>query len=122
MRSFVQLSVVAFISITICGCGGNRWESQIKRMISNMNEMCDALESGKRDNILSAIQKMEGLAREFKDNKPDAEEEKRLMEKYKPELEKIQKRMMTAIPKAQAAGVFKMEDMQGIGNAMRNMK
>lgn len=87
-----------------------------------MNEMCDALESGKRDNILSAIQKMEGLAREFKDNKPDAEEEKRLMEKYKPELEKIQKRMMTAIPKAQAAGVFKMEDMQGIGNAMRNMK
>ncbi len=94
----------------------------MKTTISIMKELCDALEAGKRDNVLPVLKKMEEFAKTTKEVKLTPEDEKKLMEKYKPEMEAIQKRMMAVMPKAMASGALKPEDMQEFAKSMQNLK
>jgi hypothetical protein len=121
VRTSSKFAALALFSLVLSGCSGNSPEATMKKSIAIMNEMCDGIEAGSKDKITAAIKKIEALAKETKDQKPSKEEEKRLTEKMKPELEAVQKRMQESMQKAIASGKLKAEDMMEIGKSMMNL-
>ena len=121
MRTSLKFAVLVFFSLALIGCSGNPHEATMKKSIAIMNEMCDGIEAGSKDKITAAIKKMEALGKEAKDLKPSKDEEKRLAEKMKPEIEAVQKRMQESMQKAIASGKLKAEDMMEIGKSMMNL-
>lgn len=122
MRTSLKLAALVVFFLTLVGCSGSSsTEAAMKKSIAIMNEMCDGIEAGSKDKIAAAVKKMEVLAKEVKDLKIPKDEEKRLTEKMKPELEAVQKRMKESMQKAIAAGKIKPEDMMEIGKSMMNL-
>jgi TolA-binding protein len=98
------------------GCGGSaNAEGMMKDTIATMNEMAATLETVKDDKTADeAIPKLEKEVAKLKELKKKAEElklpkdeDKKLEEKYKPELEKATKRFQEAAMKAVLAAPAK---------------
>lgn len=121
MRTSLKFVALALLSISFVGCGSSSAETAMKKTIAIMNEMCDGIEAGNKEQITAAVKKMEALSKEVKELKVSKDEEKRLTEKMKPELEAVQKRMQAAMQKGMASGKLKPEDMMEIGKSMMNM-
>jgi hypothetical protein len=121
MRTSLKIAALVVFSLAIVGCGGSSAEAAMKKTIAIMNEMCDGIEAGDKDKITGAVKKLEAVAKESKDLKVSKDEENRLREKMKSELETVQKRMQGAMQKAMASGKLKPEDMMELGKAMMNL-
>jgi len=121
MRASLKFAALALLSLVLVGCGSSATETAMKKTIAVMNEMCDGIEAGNKEQVTAAIKKMEALSKEVKDLKVSKDEEKRLTEKMKPELEAVQNRMKASMQKAMASGKLKPEDLMEIGKSMMNL-
>lgn len=121
MRRVFGLALLLVLSATLSGCGNSN-DAIAEKMIKAMNEMADAAESGDKAKIQAATTKFAELVKENKDKKMSAEENKRMEEKYRPQMEAAAKRMQEAMKKAMESGKITPQDMMSIGQSMMNMK
>jgi hypothetical protein len=111
--------VMAFLTLSLAGCGGNSSEKLAQNTLAGMQEITAALEKGDKNAVLAAAKKMQALTQQAKDLKLSDEETKRVTEKYKTQFEEQSKKLMQAMMKASTEGKLKPEDMQEISSAMQ---
>jgi hypothetical protein len=129
IRTRIAAATLALtMPIALVSCGGDSPEKITADSIALMGKLGDAL-GGITDKASAeaAVEKVKALTSEIKDlkarmdkvGKPSAEVEKQLEEKFKPQLEAAQKKMMEGFTKAAAAGP---EAMQSLQSAMMEFK
>lgn len=108
MRLLQSVFCLAMVTC-LAGCGRNsEGEAQMKKSLDIMTEMCEAIESGKRDTIMAARKKMEDYAKEPQNASAPAE----AVKQFRSDMNNLFNRAMLAIAKAMQADVLKQEDME----------
>ncbi len=102
MKMFFAVTFAFALLVNVSGCGGMKGESETKEMIKLMNDTADALEKKDAKKAEELKKKGEELAKKMKDLNLSKDEEKKLEEKYKGDVEKAQKRIEEALKKAMA--------------------
>jgi hypothetical protein len=98
MRSLI-LSLAVAVCLSLSGCSSSA-DSAMKETIAAMNDYADSVERGDSEEKQKEFEKkMKDIGEKYKDLKVTDAEKKRLEEKYKPEMEKVMKRMMAAMMK-----------------------
>lgn len=80
----------------------------MKKSLGIMTEMCEAIESGKRDTIMAAKKKMEDYAKEPQNASAPPE----AIKAFKSDLQNLFNRAMLGIAKAMQSDVLNQEDME----------
>jgi hypothetical protein len=104
MRKVLGCGLALVLVCGVSGCGSSAAEQTMKDTIAAENELADIMEGIKDDaSAEAAIPKMEKvgermkeIVRKVKSLKMTKDEEKKLQEKYKPEMEKMQERLKNA--------------------------
>lgn len=116
-------ALVVLLAMFMAGCSGSSGADKIvKETLDAMKELTDAFESGDKNRIMNVAKKLQALGKENKDLKLSEAENKRLMEKYKTQMEEQGKKMMASMMKAATSGKIKPEDMTEIGQMMQSVK
>lgn len=117
MARFTVGAVVALAVTLLVGCD-SKHEAAAKDMISGMNEFADALAGIKSNtDFVDAKPKLEKISAKMKDlvntakdlPKLSAEEEKKMEEKFKGEMEKVMTRVQSEMERLSKIGVSPME-------------
>jgi hypothetical protein len=120
MKKLVWL-IVAVLPLALSGCGGSGADSLAKEQVGIMNDMAAALEGVKDDaSADAAVAKLKELGAKLRENTKKGEamklseaENKKLEEKYKPEIEKATNRMKSATEQAVKKAPKKAMDLAG---------
>jgi tellurite resistance protein len=121
MTRILKLTGVIAVCFLLAGCG-NKADTLAKKSIDLMNELAAAFETGDKEKIKSISARMKEVLKEVKDLKLTPEDDKKMEEKYKKEMEQAQTRMKAAVETAMKSGKFNVEDMVEISEAMKGVK
>lgn len=119
LRSLCQVALV-FGLLSLAGCGKSN-DVIAEEMIGAINELSDALDTADKTKIQAASTKFSNLMKKHKDKKVTEAENKRVMDKYKPQMEAAMKRMMGSMMKASTSGKLTQQDMQEIMEPMKSL-
>jgi hypothetical protein len=95
VRRAFYLTVATVLAVT-AGCGGGGPESLYKAQIDEMNEYADAVEKGDTAEVREVEARMESTKKKLAEVKLSEADWKGLMEKYRDEYMKAEKRMWAA--------------------------
>jgi hypothetical protein len=99
----MQRVIVAGVLLVLCGvsgCGSGA-DGVVKAQVKTMNDLANALEANASEAEVDTIQKrLDHLRENLNDLKLSEAEERKLMEKYQPEMERATQRVMNATMKS----------------------
>lgn len=107
MKRFVATGFAFALLVVAVGCSGSattppalmKGEAEVQDAMKLMNEMADAMEKKDEAKVKTLKEKLDILDNKMKELKLPEEEEKKLKDKYKGEMDKLQERMMKAAAK-----------------------
>lgn len=123
MRTCLVVGLVAVMTSSLTGCGGNQGKAEAlaQQMVDEMNAIGDNFEKGDKAALKANFTKLASLAKQAKDIKVTASQDKAVEEKFKPKLEAAQKRMMDGIQKATTSGKLTPAELMELGTEMQSL-
>lgn len=95
MRRVLGFGLVAVVLASASGCGGP--DGLMKELIAGLNDMAASIEKKEpAEKQKAAAERVKATSEKLDKLKLSDEEKKKLVEKYKPQLEEAMKRLMTA--------------------------
>lgn len=124
MRTLMVLGTAAILAFGAVGCGGGnqaKAEALAQQMVDEMNKIADGFEKGDKTALKASFAKLADLAKQGKDIKVTKSQDKAIEEKFKPQMDAAQKRMMDAIGKAATGGKISPADLMELGKEMQDL-
>lgn len=123
MRTFLILGLAATLVFGAVGCGGNqaKAESIAQQMVDEMNKIADGFEKGDKAALKASFAKLSDLAKQGKEIKVTKSQDKAIEEKFKPQMDAAQKRMMESITKAATSGKLTKTELMELGTEMQGL-
>ena len=113
MRRLTSSAFVLVFVLGMTGCGGSEAEGMMKEGLGLTNDLASAIESNNEAKVKDLAQQLKDIGEKAKKMKLSPDEDKRLQDKYEPELKAAMKRLQEAAMKNPAM-MGKMATMPGM--------